>query len=768
MKSLLKIAAVLLFAASGLPAHAQTPLSLIGATSGDGAAEAAQQLSLDRDLAELLRLLSDPLLVEKLKQQAAETASQPGDDGISASGIQNYFQETLIQVEARGGLIAGALTTVPKLYSALAAAWNESMAASESLRSAINVIIFLFGGFGLEWLYWSYLSATLKRVELSKPESYGSIVRAAMLRATLLFGSIAVFAFGSIGLFVAFEWSAFVEDIVISLLVGIIVMRLIIMIGVFVLAPNVDGLRLPPLNKVIATTIYRWLLFVGGIGLLGALIVDTIDRMEIAAPSLLAVEFIAALLFVAVLIGALWHANSALRGSPADADSGGGIEGNRGGDIALATPGNFKLVLSSAIILIAFLLWFADVPTLLWTLVAVASLFPAVKLAHVMVDHVFDHVEDRPPEAPEEEVAEEDAEENKEADSQPPPNRYRLYRPIVDRLIRFLLVIVAALTIGTVWDMSSILDSASNSLAEKVFGVVIDVVFALLIADLVWTWAKTAIEQKIATFPIVEPGHAPGPEARMATLLPMFEKVLMITIIVMVALIIISSLGVNIGPILAGAGVLGIALGFGAQALVKDIVSGVFILIDDAFRVGEYIEMGELRGTVESVSVRSLGVRHHRGALHTIPYGELSSVTNYSRDWAIMKLEFRVPFDTDLKLAKKIVKKVSANLQDNPDYGQYLIEPLKFQGVRRMEEFNMAIGVKFMAVPGEQWTIRRDSYQQILDQFEANGIKLASRNVQVEVISDKPLTEAEEKAVAGAAQDAVEQQMPAKPAPDEP
>ena len=83
-------------------------------------------------------------------------------------------------------------------------------------------------------------------------------------------------------------------------------------------------------------------------------------------------------------------------------------------------------------------------------------------------------------------------------------NRYRLYRPIADRLIRFLLVIVAALTIGTVWDVSSILDSASNSLAEKVFGVVIDVVFALLIADWVWTWARTAIEQKIATFPIVE------------------------------------------------------------------------------------------------------------------------------------------------------------------------------------------------------------------------------------------------------------------------
>ena len=91
------------------------------------------------------------------------------------------------------------------------------------------------------------------------------------------------------------------------------------------------------------------------------------------------------------------------------------------------------------------------------------------------------------------------------------------------------------------------------------------------------------------------------------------------------------------------------------------------------------------------------------------------------------ELEFRVPFDTDVKLFKKIVKKVGAKLQENEDYGHHIIEPLKSQGVRRMEEFNMVLGVKFMAVPGEQWTIRRDTYQQIRDEFEKNGIKFAMR-----------------------------------------
>ena len=625
------------------------------------------------------------------------------------------------------------------------------------------VIIFLFGGFGLEWLYWSYLSATLTRIELSKPKTYGSILKAAVLRAVLLFGSIAVFASGSVGLFVGFEWSPFVDQIVLSLLAGIIAMRFIIMIGVFVLAPKVEDLRLMPLDRTAARNVYACILTVSGVGLLGYLCVEIMDQMALTAPSLLAVESIAGSLFVAVLIAAFWQTEFVRRRE--FAASGGSVVAG----VPLPAPGNLKLIVSSALVLVAFILWLLGINAVMWSLVTLSLLFPAIGLSRVMVDHIFDNVEDQTPVKTEVDEGQDDNGQDQEDTHLPePPNRYQLYRPIVDRLIRFLLVIVAVLTLGMVWDATSMLQSGSFPLAEKFFDVTIDILFALLIADFIWTWARTAIEQKLATFPPLEPGHAPGPEARMATLLPMFKKILMITIMIMVALIILSSLGINIGPILAGAGVAGIALGFGAQALVKDIFSGVFFLIDDAFRVGEYIEMGDLRGTVESVSIRSLRVRHHRGALHTIPYGELKALTNYSRDWVIMKLEFRVPFDTDVKLFKKIVKKVGANLQANEDYGHHLIEPLKSQGVRRMEEFNMVLGVKFMAVPGEQWTIRRDTYQQLRDEMEKNGIKFAARNVQVEVLSDKPLTEKEKEAVAGAAQQSVEAQLPAKPAPDEP
>ena len=198
-------------------------------------------------------------------------------------------------------------------------------------------------------------------------------------------------------------------------------------------------------------------------------------------------------------------------------------------------------------------------------------------------------------------------------------------------------------------------------------------------------------------------------------------------------------------------------------------MAGIFFLIDDAFRLGEYIEVGDLMGTVESISVRSMRIRHHRGKVHTVPYGELKSLTNHSRDWVIMKLEFRVPFDTDIKLVKKLIKQVGAKLKENEFYGDGIIQTLKSQGVRRMEEFNMVVGGKFMTRPGEQWLVRRDAYMMVRDAFEANGIRMAERNVKVEVSDANNLTDEDRAAIAGAAQQAAEgPQGPPKPVPDEP
>ena len=250
--------------------------------------------------------------------------------------------------------------------------------------------------------------------------------------------------------------------------------------------------------------------------------------------------------------------------------------------------------------------------------------------------------------------------------------------------------------------------------------------------------------------------------SRLATLLPLFRNFILIVIVVIIALITLMEMGVNVAPLFAGAGIVGVAVGFGSQSLVRDIFSGAFFLFDDAFRRGEYIDVGGVKGTVEKISVRSFQLRHHLGALHTMPFGEIQVLTNYSRDWVIMKLPLRVTYDTDVEHVRKMIKKLGVQLLDDPVIGDNFIQPLKSQGVIEMQDSAMIIRVKFMTKPGDQWLVRKKVYEEIRQLFEANGVKFAHREVTVRLADGQKaeeLSEEDRKAVTAAAQASLEEDM---------
>jgi moderate conductance mechanosensitive channel len=200
---------------------------------------------------------------------------------------------------------------------------------------------------------------------------------------------------------------------------------------------------------------------------------------------------------------------------------------------------------------------------------------------------------------------------------------------------------------------------------------------------------------------------------------------------VMAALMALSALGIEIGPLIAGAGVVGVAIGFGAQTLVKDIISGMFYLLDDAFRIGEYIVSGNYKGTVESFSLRSIKLRHHRGYLYTVPFGTLGAIENMSRDWVIDKMSIGITYDSDVDKARRIIKEIGKELQADPEFAPHIIETLKMQGVEQFGDFAIQIRLKMMTKPGEQFVIRRRAYAMIKRAFDANGIKFAFPTVTV-------------------------------------
>jgi small-conductance mechanosensitive channel len=157
----------------------------------------------------------------------------------------------------------------------------------------------------------------------------------------------------------------------------------------------------------------------------------------------------------------------------------------------------------------------------------------------------------------------------------------------------------------------------------------------------------------------------------------------------------------------------------------------MFFLLDDAFRIGEYIISGSYKGTVESFSLRSIKLRHHRGYLYTVPFGELGAVQNMSRDWVIDKLSVGVTYDTDVDKVKQIIKQIGKELQANEEFAPHIIETLKMQGVEQFGDFAIEIRMKMMTRPGEQFVIRRRAYAMIKKAFDANGIAFAFPTVTV-------------------------------------
>ena len=342
----------------------------------------------------------------------------------------------------------------------------------------------------------------------------------------------------------------------------------------------------------------------------------------------------------------------------------------------------------------------------------------------------------------------------------------------IGRVIVFALIVVI---IARIWQLD-IGNMASASVGARAASRVIQVLTVIAIGYLVWEivtlWInrRLAAEHTAAGFDLnaEEPGGGEGGGtggSRMSSVLPLVRWGAQAAIVTITLLIALGDIGIDITPLLAGAGIVGLAIGFGAQKLVTDVVSGMFFLIDDAFRVGEYIDVGGTLGTVEKISLRSLRLRHHRGTVHTIPYGEIPKVANFSRDWVIMKLRFTVPFDTDLNKVKKIFKQIGREMMEVPEYAEDFIQPFKSQGVLEVDDVGIVVRGKFMAKPGKQFVLRKEIYSRVQKAFDDNGIQFARKEVRVKIdgANADELSDADMQAIGSAASEVAEQALEPKP-----
>lgn len=216
-----------------------------------------------------------------------------------------------------------------------------------------------------------------------------------------------------------------------------------------------------------------------------------------------------------------------------------------------------------------------------------------------------------------------------------------------------------------------------------------------------------------------------GEQKRVDTLMRVFDYLANIVILLVGALIALGTIGISIGPILAAAGVVGLAVGFGSQSLVKDYFTGVVLLMENQIRAGDVIDLGSGRvGTVENVTLRYVRLRDKDGSVHFIPNGSISSVCNMTMDFGYSLMEIGIAYKEDVDVAMQVMQKVGDEMAEDEAFKAKILEPMLMMGVHALADSAVILRARFKTTAGDQWGIRREYHRRIKMAFDKVGIEI--------------------------------------------
>lgn len=641
----------------------------------------------DEKFQTFLKMLDDPDIRARLEAMAVPTMDKP-DAPVTSP------------ITAWEGTIRNHLTAMRDAFPRIP---GEAANAVRTVKSEINnrgfaTIIALFAallalGFFAEWLFKRAMGRVRQPASSQAADIAGENGRAARLLAEL--GPLVVFSLVSAGIFLVFEWPDLLRVVILTYLVAFIVVRVVMALGRMLLAPaGAPGLageqghaRLVPASDADAHFWYRRLVVFAGYLMVGWATVSLLPGLGFSPGSTRLIAYLLGIGLLLLAIEVVWRRP----GRPA------------------AQRLSAREWLLTIYLIALWGLWVAGLNGLLWLGIYALLLPKALTIAGQAAEAMTARQGDA-------------------------ASTNSIRTVMINRGARALVILLAVLWLAMIWRMNPSSLAESNTPMTRIVRGVLQAVIVLLLADTLWHLAKAYIGRTLE-LAVVDETASPAEAARrsrLRTLLPIFRNMLAVLLGTVAVLMVLSGLGVQIAPLIAGAGIFGVAIGFGSQALVKDVISGVFYMLDDAFRVGEYIQSGSYMGTVESFSLRSVRLRHHRGPVFTVPFSELGAVQNMSRDWVIDKFRIRVPFDTDVRLVKKLLKGIGAEMLTDPELAPQIIETVKMKGVEQFGDFGMELSFSVMTKPGYQSVVRRRAYTMIQQAFAENGINFAQPTVQVE------------------------------------
>ncbi|MEH6500896.1 MAG: mechanosensitive ion channel domain-containing protein [Pseudoalteromonas distincta] len=297
--------------------------------------------------------------------------------------------------------------------------------------------------------------------------------------------------------------------------------------------------------------------------------------------------------------------------------------------------------------------------------------------------------------------------------------RLNSFIPTALKVARVIILVVVLGFIADAWTPFSLVEWIGSEAGTRVVGAMVSVAIIITLAMVFWIGAASWIEQRL------NPNTGVGePSAREKTLLTIFRNALAITLIVMTLMIVLAEIGINIGPLIAGAGVLGLAIGFGAQKLVQDIITGVFIQLENAINTGEVVTAGGITGTAETLTIRSLGIRDLSGTYHLIPFSSVDTVSNYMRGFGYHVGEYGVAYREDIDQVIVHLREAFAELISDPEHQAKVLDDLEVHGVTALADSSVNIRVRIKTLPGAQWATGRAYNRLVKYHLDAAGIEI--------------------------------------------
>jgi len=297
--------------------------------------------------------------------------------------------------------------------------------------------------------------------------------------------------------------------------------------------------------------------------------------------------------------------------------------------------------------------------------------------------------------------------------------RLNTYVPTALKIMRLVILLAVLAVIGDAWGLFSLSTWLGSATGMAVIATAISVALILLAVAVIWLVFVSWIEHRL------NPNTGAGaPSARETTLLTILRNTVAIVLLVMTAMIVLAEIGVNIGPLLAGAGVLGLAVGFGAQKLVQDVITGVFIQLENAINVDDVVAVAGTTGVVERLTIRSLGLRDLSGTYHLIPFSSVDVVSNYMREYAFHLGEYGVAYREDTDKVIVHLREAFEELRQDPELGPQILDELEVHGVTAFGDSEVKVRVRIKTLPGSQWAIGRAYNRLVKRHFEAAGIEI--------------------------------------------